>query len=159
MKAFVLTLSDKGSRGEREDTAGPAAAELLSKAGFEVIAIEILPDDIDTIKQKLTELSSVVNLIITAGGTGLAPRDVAPEATRAVIDREVPGIAETIRQEGLKKTPRAILTRGIAGLRGSTLIINLPGSEKAVREGIEAIAEVLPHAVEKAMGSDSDCAR
>ena len=159
MKAFVLTLSDKGARGEREDTAGPEAARMLRSAGFEVTGIEVLPDEIDRIKQKLVELSENTDLIITAGGTGLAPRDVAPEATRAVIDREVPGIAEAIRAEGLKNTPRAALTRGIAGLRGATLIINLPGSRKAVSESLGAVMEILPHAVEKAAGSGEDCGR
>lgn len=157
--ARIITLSDKGSRGERQDTAGPEAAGMLKAAGFEVSGIDVLPDEKDLIAAKLKEYSETTDLIITTGGTGLAPRDVTPEATREVIEREVPGIAEAMRAAGLAKTPRAILTRGIAGARGQTLIINMPGSQKAVRESLEAIIDVLPHAVEKLKGSGDDCGR
>lgn len=159
MKARILTLSDKGSRGERTDTAGPAAAKRLKAAGFEVTGIDVLPDERELIKEKLIEHAKNNDLIVTAGGTGLAPRDVTPEATAEVIDREIPGISEAMRSAGMDKTPRAMLTRGIAGARGTTLIINMPGSEKAVRESLDAIITVLPHAVEKLAGSGEDCAR
>ncbi len=157
--AHILTLSDKGSRGERQDTAGPEAAKILRAAGFEVTGIDILPDEKTLIKEKLIELSRSTDLIITAGGTGLAPRDVTPEATREVIDREVPGIAEAMRAAGLSKTPRAMLTRGCAGARGQTLIINMPGSQKAVRESLEAVIDVLAHAIDTLKGSGNDCGR
>ena len=154
----VLTLSDKGSRGEREDESGPTIADLLSSIGARVDYLEILPDEKEMIKEKLIGYSKKVDLIITTGGTGLSPRDVTPEATLEVIDRQVPGIAEAMRMEGLKKTKRAMLSRAVAGVRGSTLIVNLPGSPKAVREGLEAILDVVPHAVEKLKGSPEDCA-
>ncbi len=159
MTARIITLSDKGSRGERADTAGPAAAEMLKAAGFDVTGIDVLPDEKDLIISKLKELAGSTDLIITTGGTGLAPRDVTPEATRAVIDREVPGIAETMRAAGLKKTNRAMLTRAIAGAIGQTLVINMPGSQKAVKESMAAVIDVLAHAVETLKGSGEDCGR
>lgn len=155
----VLTLSDKGSRGEREDLSGPLIADLLKGINAEVKHSVIFPDEKEIIKEKLIEYSAMVDLIITTGGTGLSPRDVTPEATLAVIDREIPGIGEIIRAEGMKKTPRSMLSRAIAGIRGQTLIINLPGSPKAVRENLEVILDVIPHAVEKIKGDTSDCAR
>jgi molybdopterin adenylyltransferase len=155
----ILTLSDKGARGERKDLSGPAIGEMLKAIGAEVRHYVILPDDKDSIKEKLVEYSEMVDLVLTTGGTGLSPRDVTPEATREVIDREIPGIAEAMRLEGLKKTPRAMLSRAIAGVRGKTLIINLPGSPKAVQENIDVILEVIPHALDKIRGSQEDCAR
>jgi molybdopterin adenylyltransferase len=155
--AAILTLSDKGSRGEREDLGGPAVREIISKIGASVRHYEVVPDDKQLIKEKLIEYSRKVDLIITTGGTGLSPRDVTPDATLEVIDREVPGIAEAMRMEGLKKTGRAMLSRAVAGVRGASLIVNLPGSPKAVREGLEAIVEIIPHAVEKIKGSSEDC--
>lgn len=155
----VLTLSDKGSRGEREDLSGPVIADMLKGINAEIKYSAIFPDEKEIIKEKLIEYSARVDLIITTGGTGLSPRDVTPEATLAVIDREIPGIGEIIRAEGMKKTPRSMLSRAIAGIRGQTLIINLPGSPKAVRENLEVILEVIPHAVEKIKGDTSDCAR
>lgn len=155
----VLTLSDKGSRGEREDLSGPLIADMLKGINAEVKHSVIFPDEKEIIKEKLIEYSARVDLIITTGGTGLSPRDVTPEATLAVIDREIPGIGEIIRAEGMKKTPRSMLSRAIAGIRGQTLIINLPGSPKAVRENLEVILDVIPHAVEKIKGDTSDCAR
>jgi molybdopterin adenylyltransferase len=155
----ILTLSDKGARGERADLSGPAIGEMLKVIGAEVRHYVILPDDKDTIKEKVVEYSERVDLILTTGGTGLSPRDVTPEATREVIDREIPGIAEAMRLEGLKKTPRSMLSRAIAGVRGKTLIINLPGSPKAVQENLDVILEVIPHALEKIRGSQEDCAR
>jgi len=156
--AAVITMSDKGSRGEREDLSGPAIAQLLPEIGVEVAHYEIIPDEKALIKEKLIHYSRIVDVIFTTGGTGLSPRDVTPEATLDVIDREVPGIAEAMRLEGLKKTRRAMLSRSVAGVRGRTLIINLPGSPKAIEEGLEAILEVIPHAVEKIKGGSEDCA-
>ena len=156
--AAVLTLSDKGSRGEREDLAGPLIREMIAVIGATVGYYEVIPDEKGLIKEKLIDYSKKVDLVITTGGTGLSPRDVTPEATREVIDREIPGIAETMRSLGLKKTKRAMLSRAVAGVRGNTLIINLPGSPKAVREGLEAIMDVIPHAIEKIKGSTEDCA-
>lgn len=154
----LLTLSDKGSRGEREDLSGPLIADMLRNVA-EIRHYDILPDERDLIRQRLLSYVNKVDVIITTGGTGLAPRDVTPEATRDVIDREVPGIAEAMRSEGLKKTRTAMLSRAVAGVKDRTLIINLPGSPKAVREGLEVIMDALPHAVEKIKGSDRDCAR
>jgi molybdopterin adenylyltransferase len=156
--AAVLTLSDKGAKGEREDLAGPLIREMIAGIGASVEFYEILPDEKDLIKEKLIDYSKKVDLIVTTGGTGLSPRDVTPEATREVIEREIPGIAEAMRLAGLEKTKRAMLSRSVAGVRGKTLIINLPGSPKAVKEGLEAIMDVLPHAVEKIKGGTEDCA-
>ena len=156
--AAILTLSDKGSAGEREDLAGPAIREMLGRIPAEIRYYQIIPDEKELIISKLIEYSNNVDLIITTGGTGLSPRDVTPEATLAVIDREIPGIAEAMRLEGLGKTKRAMLSRAVAGVRGNTLIINLPGSTKAVKEGLAAIMDVLVHAVEKIKGGTDDCA-
>jgi len=155
----VLTLSDKGAEGKREDLSGPKVGEMLKGIDAEVKYYEILPDEKGMIEEKLREYSEKVDLILTTGGTGLSPRDVTPEATRDVIDREIPGIAEAMRLEGLKKTPRSMLSRAVAGVRGKALIINLPGSPTAVQENLGVILDVLPHAIEKIRGSQSDCAR
>ena len=155
----VLTLSDKGSRGEREDVSGPLIADMLNSIDAEVIYSEILPDEKELIKGKLVDYSGKVDLILTTGGTGLSPRDITPDATLDVIDREIPGIAEVMRAEGMKKTPRSMLSRAIAGVRGRTLIINLPGSPRAVQENLAVILGVIGHAVEKIKGDTSDCAR
>jgi molybdenum cofactor synthesis domain-containing protein len=154
----VLTLSDKGSKGEREDKSGPAIAEMLKGVG-EVKYYDILPDERDLIRDKLLEYADKVDLIFTTGGTGLSPRDVTPEATLDVIERNIPGIAEAMRMEGLKKTNRAMLSRAVAGVKGQTLIINLPGSPAAVIENLEVILDVIPHAVEKIKGDAAECAR
>ncbi|MDA8214718.1 MAG: MogA/MoaB family molybdenum cofactor biosynthesis protein [Nitrospiraceae bacterium] len=154
----VLTLSDKGSKGEREDKSGPAIAGAIKGFG-EVKYYDILPDERDLIRQRLLEYVNKVDLILTTGGTGLSPRDVTPEATMDVIEREIPGIAEAMRMEGLKKTNRAMLSRAVAGVRGQTLIINLPGSPTAVKENLEVILDVIPHAIEKIKGSTEECAR
>jgi molybdenum cofactor synthesis domain-containing protein len=156
--AAVLTLSDKGSRGERTDASGPAIAELLKGIG-EVKFYDILPDERNLIRERLLGYAGKVDLILTTGGTGLSPRDVTPEATRDVIEREIPGIAEAMRAEGLKKTKNAMLSRAIAGVKGQTLIINLPGSPKAVRENLAVIIDTLSHAIEKIKGDPGDCAR
>ena len=154
----VLTLSDKGSKGEREDASGPMIREMLKGIDAEVKYYDILPDEKELIKGKLIEYGKLVDLVLTTGGTGLGPRDVTPEATIEVIDRQIPGIAEAMRIEGLKKTRRAMLSRAVAGVRGKTLIINLPGSPKAVKENLEIILGVLPHAIEKIKGDTSECA-
>ncbi len=155
----VLTMSDKGSRGEREDISGPLIRDLLRNINAEITYSEVLPDEKELIKGKLIEYSRKVDLILTTGGTGLSPRDVTPEATLEVIDRQVPGIAEAMRSEGLRKTKRAMLSRGVAGVKGQALIINFPGSPKAVKENLAVILEVIPHAIEKIKGDLSECAR
>lgn len=158
-KAAILTLSDKGARGERMDESGRILREILEQARIEVVQYEVIPDDRDILKERLINLSGKVDLVVTNGGTGLGPRDITPDVTLEVIDREVSGIAEAMRYEGLKKTPRAMLSRAVAGVRGACLIINLPGSPRAVREGIEVILDVIPHAIEKLKGSEEECAR
>lgn len=154
----VLTLSDKGSKGQRQDESGPAILEML-KDFAEVKFYDILPDEKDLIKSKLLQYSGIVDLIFTTGGTGLSPSDVTPDATLEVIDKEIPGISETMRMEGLKKTNRSMLSRAVAGVRGQTLIINLPGSPTAVRENLKVILDVIPHAIEKIKGDSGDCGR
>ncbi len=154
----VLTLSDKGSKGQREDKSGHLIAEMLKAIG-EIKHYDILPDERELIKNKLLEYTSKVDLILTTGGTGLSPRDVTPEATLDVIERSIPGIAEAMRMEGLKKTNRSMLSRAVAGVRGQTLIINLPGSPAAVRENLEIILDVILHAIEKIKGDAAECAR
>jgi molybdopterin adenylyltransferase len=156
--AAILTLSDKGSKGEREDLGGPLVREMIVGIGAEVLHYEIVADEKELIKARLIEYSKNMDLIITTGGTGLSPRDVTPDATLEVIDREIPGIAEAMRLEGLRKTNRAMLSRAVAGVRGTTLIINLPGSPRAVKEGLGAVIDVIPHAIEKIKGCTGDCA-
>jgi molybdopterin adenylyltransferase len=156
--ALVLTISDSASQGKREDLSGPEAASILKSAGFEVHGIEVLPDDRAAIESRLRlAAESHVDLVITTGGTGLSPRDVTPEATLAVIERQVPGLPELMRMEGVKNTPRAVLSRAVAGIRGATLIINLPGSVKGVRECLGAVRPVLGHAVETLRQSSLGC--
>ena len=156
----VLTLSDKGSRGERVDESGNVIVEMLSPIGATVVRREVLPDEKDLIAGKLRKWadSGEVDLIVTTGGTGLSPRDVTPEATLSVVDRVVPGLPEMMRAEGARKTPMSMLSRAVSGLRGRCLIINLPGSPKAVREDLEAISPVLCHAVEIMRGEAGECA-
>lgn len=157
--AAILTLSDKGSRGERVDESGSIVRDMLKSSGIEVTGYEVIPDEKAVLKERLISLSEKTDLLITNGGTGLTPRDITPDITLEVIEREIPGIAETIRQEGLSKTRRAMLSRAVAGIRNECLIINLPGSPKAVREGLEVILDILPHAIEKIKGSQEECAR
>jgi molybdopterin adenylyltransferase len=150
IRVGILTASTLGARGERADTSGEAIRELVAPIGGTVTAYQIVTDDQETIAGALRTWcdDEVVDLILTTGGTGLSPTDVTPEATRAVIEREVPGFAEAMRQAGLLHTPRAMLSRAVSGVRGRTLIVNLPGSPKGVRESLGAILEVLPHAIE-----------
>lgn len=155
----ILTLSDKGSKGEREDTSGPTIERLMKKIDAKIVSSDILPDEKALIKKKLLSLCGKVDLILTTGGTGLSPRDVTPEATLEVIRQEIPGIAEAMRMEGLNKTSRAMLSRAVAGVRGKTLIINLPGSPKAVKENLSVILDCLPHAIEKIQGCQKECGR
>jgi molybdopterin adenylyltransferase len=156
--AAVITLSDKGARGEREDRSGPAIERMIKQIGGVVKFSEVIPDEKELIKEKLVDYSTKVDVILTTGGTGLSPRDVTPEATLEVIDRQVPGIAEAMRSAGLAKTGRAMLSRAVAGVRGRALIVNLPGSPRAVEEGLLVILDVIPHAVEKIQGCGKDCA-
>ena len=161
IRAAIITLSDKGYRGEREDESGKVIREMVGGINAVVSHYEILPDEKDRIIAALTRLSDSgeIDVILTTGGTGVALRDVTPEATRAVIDRELPGMAEAMRAESLKKTPHAMISRAIAGIRKQTLIINLPGSPKAVRENLSVALPALTHAIEKIKGDPSDCAR
>ena len=150
IRAVVITASDACSRGEREDVSGLTLVQLLREIGAEVVDSNVLSDDLEALVQTLKEFAERqdVNLIVTTGGTGLGPRDNTPEATRQVIEREAPGIAEAIRAESLKMTPMAMISRGVCGVRAGTLIINLPGSPKAVQESFAVIAPVLPHAID-----------
>lgn len=154
MRVAILTVSDKGSRGERIDTSGDAIDGVIVGAGGELVARGIVPDERDQIAKQLREWcdGGAIDLIISTGGTGLAARDVTPEAVAEVADRAVPGIAEAMRAEGMRNTPFAMLSRSVAAVRGSTLIVALPGSEKAVRESLGAVIGVLPHAVELLRG-------
>ena len=146
----ILTLSDRSSRGERTDSSGPALTALVQGAGWTVVRQSLLPDDEAAIRELLAAWadSGELDVILTTGGTGFAPRDVTPEATRAVIQREAPGLAEAMRAAGLKITPHAMLSRIITGIRGKTLIINLPGSPKGAVENLQVVIPVLPHAVQ-----------
>ena len=154
-----MTISDKGSRGERQDRSGEVIREVLSGADVSIVNCDMVPDEKELIVEKLVKWADDYNLdvVITTGGTGLTPRDVTPEATLAVVDRIVPGFAEAMRAESLKKTPHAMLTRAVAGTRGKCLIINLPGGPKAVRECLEVVLPALPHAVETLKGQSGEC--
>jgi molybdopterin adenylyltransferase len=158
-RAAVLTISDRGSRGEREDQSGPAVQEMLRQAGFTIASYEVLPDERQLIQERLQALAddSGMDLIVTTGGTGLTPRDVTPEATLAVIDREIPGMADAMRSSSLARTPHAMLSRAVAGIRRCTLIINLPGSLRGARENLEVVLPALNHALEKIRGDPSEC--
>ncbi|CUX68348.1 MULTISPECIES: MogA/MoaB family molybdenum cofactor biosynthesis protein [Lacrimispora] len=160
-RAGIVTLSDKGAAGEREDVSGAVIREILEKAGYEVVSYRLLADEGEDLKEELMRLSDEVecDLVLTTGGTGFSPRDVTPEATLAVADRNAPGIAEAIRAYSMTVTKRAMLSRGASVIRGSTLIINLPGSPKAVRESLEYILDTLSHGLEILSGRGGDCAR
>jgi molybdenum cofactor synthesis domain-containing protein len=156
----VLTISDKGSRGEREDRSGLEIRQIITDLPAKVEAYEVIPDEEEMITQKLLDFvdGKRLDLILTTGGTGLSPRDVTPEATRKILDKEVPGISEAMRAEGMKITPFAMLSRAAAGIRCRSLIVNLPGSPQAVRESLTVILPVLKHALEKIQGDPADCA-
>jgi molybdenum cofactor synthesis domain-containing protein len=160
IKAAVVTLSDKASAGLREDTSGPILRELLRGVGAEVGDPVVIPDDQDQIELTLATLADIerCDLVLTTGGTGLAPRDRTPEATRIVIDRLVPGLVEVMRARSLEVTPHAMLSRAVAGTRGQTLIVNMPGSPKACREQFEVIAPALEHAIQTLRGEAYECA-
>lgn len=154
----IITVSDKGSKGEREDQSGKVIEELV-KSWAKVLHYSVVPDEKEEIKRAILSQIDKVDLILTNGGTGLHPRDVTPDATLEIIEKEIPGIAEAMRWEGFKKTKKSILSRAVAGIRGKTLIINLPGSPKAVKESLEVILDALPHAIDKIKGDPSECAR
>lgn len=155
----ILTVSDRGSRGEREDESGKAIRELLAALNARAVKYDIVPDERDVIAQRLRQWADEegIDLIITTGGTGLSPRDVTPEATLDVVDRVALGFVEAMRAESLKKTPRAMLSRAVAGIRGRSLIINLPGSPRGVRECLAVILPALPHAIEVLKGEAGEC--
>ena len=155
----ILTCSDKGARGERPDTSAEAIKKLLPGEIFQIERYAVVPDEQEAITARLVDWCDRegLDLILTTGGTGLTPRDVAPESTRAVLEREIPGMAEAMRAASLAKTPHAMLSRGIAGVRRETLIINLPGSPQGARENLEVVLPALPHALEKIKGSPREC--
>jgi molybdopterin adenylyltransferase len=157
-RASIITVSDKGSRGERVDGSGPALRELLEKI-FLVEGIIIVPDEADVIADTIRHLadSDLVDLIVTTGGTGVGPRDVTPEATRAVIDKELPGFAEVMRMESYRITPHGIISRAICGIRKESIILNLPGSPRAATECLSFVINALPHALSKLKGDPADC--
>ena len=159
IRTAIITLSDKGSAGEREDESGRIIREMIAEISASTVHYEVLPDEKARIIETLTKLSDsgTIDLILTTGGTGVAPRDVTPESTLAVIDRRLPGMEEAMRAESLKKTPRAMISRAVAGTRKQTLIVNLPGSPRAVRENLAVVLPALSHAIEKIKGDPSEC--
>jgi molybdenum cofactor synthesis domain-containing protein len=172
IRAAVVTISDKGYTGQREDVSGPLLARLLRDMGAEVVRQTIVPDEREEIVRLLVTLADeapsgvatgeavpeemALDLVVTTGGTGVTPRDVTPEATKAVVQREMPGLSEALRFTGYRKTPLAVISRGVAGIRGRTLIINLPGSPNAVLDGMETLAPILPHLVKMIRGQDTE---
>ena len=161
IKVGIITVSDKGSAGEREDKSGQLIAEMLRSLPVCVVSYKILPDEKDLIQDELLRLADdlQLDLILTTGGTGLSPRDVTPEATAGILHKQIPGVAEAIRWQSLQKTPYAMLSRAVCGIRGRSFILNLPGSPKAVAECLEVVMPVLPHAINKLRGDTSECAR
>ncbi len=159
MRCAVLVLSDKGSRGEREDLSGPALVRFLEEKGYPNSHLDLLPDDLAPIAERLMSWtdSQAYDLILTCGGTGVSPRDVTPEATRKVITREIPGFGEQMRSVSMAKSPHAIVSRALAGTRAGSLIVNLPGSPRAALENLEAVWSAIPHLVAKLQGDPSDC--
>ncbi len=153
LTAVVVTVSDSCSRGDQRDLSGPAVVQVLERRNFQVVARETVPDDQAAIENVLIKLTGQAQLIVTTGGTGIAPRDVTPEATRAVCDRELEGVAERMRLEGARTTPFAALSRGVCGIRGQTLVLNVPGSPRGAVESLEAVVELLPHALQLLSGN------
>lgn len=160
MIAGILTVSDRSSRGERDDAGGPALEKWLGERGAKILRYEIVPDEQEAIAAKLVEWadSGRIDIILTTGGTGVSPRDVTPEATSKVLQKEIPGFGELMRMKSLEKTPHASLSRALAGVRGTTLIVNLPGSPKGAVENLEAIWDAVPHAISKIRGDQNECA-
>jgi molybdopterin adenylyltransferase len=158
--AGIITVSDKGSQGKRQDLSGPAIAEMLAGAAIQIKKTLIIPDEVDQISEAIIKFADVekLDLILTTGGTGVSPRDLTPDATLNVIDKEIPGMAEAMRLASMKITPHAMISRAIAGIRGVSLIINLPGSPKGAKENLAAVLPALQHAIEKIKGDDRDCA-
>jgi molybdenum cofactor synthesis domain-containing protein len=158
MRVAVLTISDSVSRNQREDLSGPAVVAFCRGLQWEIVMTQRVSDDLDSVREQLRDLadSGRFDLVLTTGGTGIGPRDNAPEATQAIAERVIPGIAEEMRRKGLEKTPTAVLSRGLAITRGKTLIVNLPGSPKGATESIEAVAHLLPHAVHVLNGARHD---
>ena len=158
-KVAILTISDRGSKGEREDSSGPLIEEMIKDLPAQAIRYEIIPDEKEQIVEALKRCADTLkaDLILTTGGTGLSPRDVTPDATLEVIEKEVPGFSEAMRAESLKKTPHAMISRAICGIRGSSLIVNLPGSPKGVRESLGAVLDVIPHGIEIIKGEAKEC--
>ena len=161
MKAAILTLSDKGSRGERADLSGPALASWLRERAVQIARTELIADESDLISAKLAEWADggEFDLILTTGGTGVSPRDVTPEATERVLDRVIPGFGEAMRAASLSKTPLAMISRAVCGVRKRTLIVNLPGSPRGAIENLEAVWPAIPHAVKKIQGDADDCVK
>jgi len=157
IQAAVLTVSDSASRGERADESGDAIVQLLGEIDAQIVAREVVPDDQAEIEGAFVRLAEQADLVVSTGGTGVSPRDVTPEAVRAVIDKELPGFGEAMRSRSLEKTPKAILSRSLAGTRGGTLIVSLPGSPKAVRECLEVVLPAIPHGIEIASGQGGRC--
>ena len=157
----IITMSDKGSQGKREDKTGSAIENMLDKSQYKIEYYKVIPDEIEEIKKQLCYICNdlKLNLILTNGGTGFSVRDVTPEATLEVIDKNVPGIAETMRMKSLSVTPKAMLSRAVSGIRKKTLIVNLPGSPKGAVENLQFILPALPHGIDILMGWDSECAR
>lgn len=158
--AGIITVSDKGSQGKRDDLSGPAIAEMLAGTAIEVKHTIIIPDETDKIKEAIIDFADVkeLDLILTNGGTGVSPRDLTPDATLQIIDKEIPGMAEAMRQKSMQITPHAMISRAVAGIRGKSLIINLPGSPKGAKENLAVVLPALKHAIEKIKGDDSECA-
>lgn len=159
-RAVIITVSDRGARGERDDLSGPEIARMLAETGMEIVGLRIVPDEKELISRALLEGSDGedADLIVTTGGTGVSPRDVTPEATSEVIEKEIPGMAEAMRRQSSTLTPHAMLSRAVAGIRGRTLIINLPGSPKGARENLGVLLPALTHAIEKIRGDQRECA-
>lgn len=159
-RAGIITVSDKGSQGKREDVSGPAIAEMLAGAAISIEKTIIIPDEVHQISQTIIQFADVekLDLILTTGGTGVSPRDLTPDATLKVIDKEIPGMAEAMRFSSMKATPHAMISRAVAGIRGRSLIINLPGSPKGAKENLAVVLPALKHAIEKIQGDPRDCA-